>query len=193
MHSHGEEQGTTVLARSQPVPTELAVRWPWQGASGEQVGRGIEPARGRPPVRPVSRTPATWYALRAILIDLLRRSFFVTVDPWAQRGSFELPHGGFVRWEWLDGVGAPVHVEINPGAGGPVGIGNEQLVERLVMLGWNTPEHPSSFCWLEAPRPEMWLQKDQRQRFADAADRIILALTVVLDLAPGDVVVTTRA
>lgn len=181
-----------MLSHAQPVPADLADRRPWHDAP-TGVRRTAESAR----VRPLAGTPCgsptlTWFALRATLIDLLRRSFFVVPDPWAQRGIVELPHGGFVRWEWLDGVGAPVLVQINPGHGGPAGLDAEQLIERLVMLGWNTPEHPSSFCWLEAPRPEMWLRRDQRQRFADAADRIILALTVVLDLAPGDIVLANR-
>jgi hypothetical protein len=34
----------------------------------------------------------------------------------------------------------------------------------------------------------MWLRPEQRQRFADTADRIILTLTVVLGLTPTDIV-----
>lgn len=194
MHSQGEELVSGVLARSQPLLAQSAARWPWQRTSGESVGRADAVVPERTASRPAgNRTPTSWFALRVTLIDLLRRSFFVTDDPWAQRGAFELPHGGFVRWEWLEGVGSPVHVELNPGAGGPIGISTEHLIARLVTLGWNTPEHPWSFCWIEAPRPEMWLRSDQRQRFADAADRIILALTVVLDLAPADVMVPAHA
>ena len=128
-----------------------------------------------------------WSAMRSSLIDLLRRSYFAVPNPWASAGRIDLPRGGFVRWEWLDEMGSPVHVEIDPGriAAGDADAGD--LVDRLVTLGWNSPRRPSSLCWIEAPRPDMWLRTEQRQRFVDAADRIILALTVVLRLVPADV------
>ena len=129
-----------------------------------------------------------WFAVRLSLIDLLRRSYFSAVpDPWASAGRIELPHGGFVRWEWLDEMGSPVHVEIDPGSIATPDATAAEVVDRLVRLGWNSPRHPSSLCWIEAPRPDMWLRTEQRQRFVEAADRIILALTVVLRLVPADV------
>lgn len=185
MHNHGKDAGTTTLA----CPQELSYEW---ASDRSWDGRGIPPqgAGGAAAIAAADAAPGaapSWFALRSTLIDLLRRSFFAVADPWVSFGSLDLPAGGFVRWQWFDEVGAPVHIEINPGMAGPPGVSPAELIERLVMLGWNTPRDSELYCWLEAPRPEMWLRRDQRQRFADTADRIILALTVVLGLAPTDI------
>ena len=173
MGHQGDDAGVTTLACPPEGNPQCAVGGSWSAPSD---------VAGAP-----AMLAPSWFALRVTLIELLRRSFFAAANPWVPFGSVTLPGGGFVRWHWFDEVGAPVRIEINPGQSGPAGVGPEQMIERLVMLGWNMPRHPSPLCWLEAPRPEMWLHRDQRQRFADTADRIILTLTVVLGLAPTDI------
>jgi hypothetical protein len=187
MHNQGDDQGAAVLARPQQDRPQPVARQHWSaGAAGSLVHQGQRRPGGTADSRAFVST--SWFALRLTLIELLRRSYFAVADPWLSCGSFDLPGGGFLRWQWQDEVAAPVHIEIHPGHPGPAGVDADELIERLVMIGWNKPAHPSTLCWLEAPRPEMWLRPEQRQRFADTADRIILTLTVVLGLTPTDIV-----
>lgn len=187
MYRQGDDQGAAVLARPQQDRPQSAARQHWYAATAESsVHRGPCCPAGSAESRALVAT--SWFALRLTLIDVLRRSYFAAANPWLSCGSFDLPGGGFVRWRWHDEVAAPVYIEIHPGHPAPAGIDADELVERLMMIGWNKPAHPSTLCWLEAPRPEMWLRRDQRQRFSDTADRIILTLTVVLGLTPKDVV-----
>ena len=54
------------------------------------------------------------------------------------------------------------------------------LVDRLVMIGWNAPDETFRNCWLRVE-----LHKGN-QPFAAAADEVILAATVVFGYEPGD-------
>jgi hypothetical protein len=124
------------------------------------------------------RSDPAWLRSRKALIQQFLACVSAPGEPWESTGSFDLPSGGYVQWTRVEGRGTPVHVEINEGTfDSPM---RSELVDRLVMIGWRAPDETFRNCWLrvEPHRGD--------EPYACAADRVILAATVVFGLEPGD-------
>lgn len=93
-------------------------------------------------------------------------------------GSFDLPGGGYVQWTRLDIPGSDLHIEINEGRFDvPMPI---DLVYRFGMIGWRPPDREFRNCWLRIGPPWETTFGMEERDFRWAAQRIIIATTVVL-------------
>ena len=131
-----------------------------------------------------------WLDCRKPLINALDACWRTTGEPWESNGSFDLPDGGYVQWTRVDEPGSDVHIEINEGEfAEPM---PTELVDLLVMLGWNAPADDFRNCWLRAAPPRRGVSRTDRRGFFESANLILLATTIAIGVSLAELSVALR-